>query len=72
MTDKNVVYFSKANFELSELHLGTFTAVYKKKPLIYIEQMSGWKSSGSGQSGTAAQYSQGKCHSSDTINFQRL
>jgi hypothetical protein len=36
VTDKNMVDPAKPNFVSTHLHLGTFTAVYQKQPLMYI------------------------------------
>jgi hypothetical protein len=44
MTDENVMNLSKTYPVSAKLHLGPFTAIDQKKPLIYIEQMSGGKS----------------------------
>jgi len=44
-----MIYFTETYFVPSQLYLGTLSAVHQKKPLMYIDYMSGWKSIRSGQ-----------------------
>jgi hypothetical protein len=41
---ENMMYFPKPDPVFPQLYLGALPAVYQKKTLIRIEQMSGWKS----------------------------
>lgn len=56
MGNEYVVYFPKTQFVFSELDLGAFTAIHQEKPLMHIDSMSGWKSSGCGNSRAAPKY----------------
>jgi len=44
MADKNMINPAKSDAVFPHLHLGSFSAIYQKNPLMYIEHMSGWKS----------------------------
>ena len=50
MRNENTVYFAKTDSVPPELDLCTLTAVHQKKPLMYINNMSGGESFGSGNS----------------------
>jgi hypothetical protein len=40
MADKNMIDALKFNFEFAHLNLCTFTTVYQKQALIYVEYLS--------------------------------
>jgi hypothetical protein len=44
VTDENMVDLPQADPVFAKLHLGPFSAIDQKKPLIHIQQMSGGKS----------------------------
>ena len=57
MGNENMMNPAQSAPVLPELHLGPFPAINQKKPLIRIQQMSGWKSFRCRQSRTASKYS---------------
>jgi hypothetical protein len=44
VADKNMMDLPQADPVFTKLHLGSFSAIDQKKPLIHIQQMSGRKS----------------------------